>query len=246
MIVNLQADGWEIIYHRAHALLAAQIAAHWQPSKSPLRITDTIAAISHHDDLEKEWEKDQLTEAGAPKDFTLEKQKSSVEKLNKHIEGALYRGRWVALLTSMHTCFLHQGSEPKDIADFVKEQERLQKVWLKELGIAQAEADSAYQFMKWCDRLSLILCQQQIPDNNRKLEINDGPDGRKYYIYFAKSESGSVSVFPWCFKENKIKVYVETSHLSQISYQDNQELTKALKNAPRQYKEWILNKSSGV
>lgn len=32
--------------------------------------------------------------------------------------------------------------------------------------------------MKWCDRLSLILCQQQIPDNNRKLEINDGPDGQ--------------------------------------------------------------------
>jgi hypothetical protein len=238
MIVNMQADGWEIIYHRAHALLAAQIAAHWQPSKSPLRITDTIAAISHHDDLEKEWEKDQLTEAGAPKDFTLEKQKSSVKKLNKHIEGALYRGRWVALLTSMHTCFLHQGSEPKDIADFVKEQKRLQQVWLKELGISQAEADSSYQFMKWCDRMSLILCQQQIPDNHRKLEINDGPDGRKYYI--VKSESGSLSVVPWCFKEDKIKVYVETSHLSQISYKNNQELTEALKNAPRQYKEWIL------
>ncbi|MEH2083331.1 MAG: DUF3891 family protein [Nostoc sp.] len=32
---------------------------------------ETIAAISHHDDLEKEWEEDILTEAGAPKDFTL-------------------------------------------------------------------------------------------------------------------------------------------------------------------------------
>jgi hypothetical protein len=38
MIVNMQADGWEIIYYRAHA----QIAAHWRPNKSPLRITDTI------------------------------------------------------------------------------------------------------------------------------------------------------------------------------------------------------------
>jgi hypothetical protein len=240
MIVNMQADGWEIIYHRAHALLAAQIAAHWQPSKSPLRITDTIAAISHHDDLEKEWEQDQLTEAGAPKDFTLEKQKTSVEKLNQHIEAALYRGRWVALLTSMHTCFLHQSKEPKDIADFIQEQKRLQQVWLKELGVTQVEANSSYQFMKWCDRMSLILCQQQIPDNQRQLEINDGPDGRKYYI--VRSESG-LSVVPWCFKEDKIKVYVETSHLSQISYKNNQELTAALKNAPRQYQEWILAKS---
>jgi hypothetical protein len=240
MIVNMKADGWEIIYHRAHALLAAQIAAHWNQADSPLRIIDTIAAISHHDDLEKEWEEDMLTEAGAPKDFTLEKQKSSVEKLNKHIEAALYRGRWVALLTSMHTCFLHQGNEPKEIADFVKEQKRLQQVWRKELGVSQKEADSSYQFMKWCDRLSLILCQQQIPDNNRKLEINDGPDGQKYYI--AKSDEDSLTVTPWCFTEDKVKFYVETSHLSQVEFKDNTEIIEALKNAPRKYQEWIFEK----
>lgn len=243
MIVNMEADGWEIIYHRAHALLAAQIAAHWNQQDSPQRITDTIAAISHHDDLEKEWEKNQLTEAGAPRDFTQEGQ-VPVEKLYQHIEDSLYRGRWVALLTSMHTCFLNQGSkdESSEIAEFLAEQERLQKMWRKELGISQKEAESSYQFMKWCDRLSLILCQQQIPDSNRKLEINDGPDGQKYYI--AKSKDDSLTVFPWCFKEDKIKVYVETSHLSEIKYENPKALTEALKNAPRQYKEWILNKSS--
>lgn len=240
MIVNMQADGWEIIYHRAHALLAAQIAAHWNQEDSPLRITDTIAAISHHDDLEKEWEEDQLTEAGAPKDFTQEGQ-TSAEKLTEHIEEALYRGRWVALLTSMHTCFLNQGSnKSSEIARFLETQENLQQQWREELGISQEEANSSYQFMKWCDRLSLILCQHQIPDNNRKLEINDGPDGQKYYI--AKTEAG-LSVFPWCFKEDKLKVYVETSHLSQIKFQNNQQLTEALKNAPRQYKEWIFQRS---
>ena len=118
MIVNMQADGWEIIYHRAHALLAAQIAACWNQSDRPQRITDTVAAISHHDDLEKEWEKDQLTEAGAPKDFTQEGQ-TTVENLSKHIEEALYRGRWVALLTSMHTCFLNSGSDSAEISQFV-------------------------------------------------------------------------------------------------------------------------------
>ena len=241
MIVNLKPDGWEIIYHRAHALLAAQIAAHWNQQDSPQRITDTIAAISHHDDLEKEWEKDQLTEAGAPKDFTLEGQ-TTVENLIEHIEEALYRGRWVALLTSMHTCFLNSGSDDSEISQFVKEQKELQQQWRKELGVSQTEADASYQFMKWCDRLSLILCQGKIPDSQRKLEINDGPDGQKYYI--AKLDSDTISVFPWCFKEDRVKVYVETSHLSQMSYQNNEELTEALKNAPRQYKEWIFNKSS--
>lgn len=154
MIVNLQPDGWEIIYHRAHALLAAQVASHWNDRDLPQRVTDTIAAISHHDDLEKEWEKDQLTPAGAPKDFTQEGQ-SSVEKLKQHIEESLYRGRWVALLTSMHTCFLNQGSKDKssEIAEFLQEQEKLQKQWRKELGINKERAASSYQFMKWCDRV---------------------------------------------------------------------------------------------
>jgi len=71
MIVNLQTDGWEIIYHRAHALLAAQIAGYWDICKNSSRLYETIAAISHHDDLEKEWEGNQLTAAGAPLDFTL-------------------------------------------------------------------------------------------------------------------------------------------------------------------------------
>ena len=241
MIVNMKQDGWEIIYHRAHALLAAQIANHWNQADSPQRITDTIAAISHHDDLEKEWEKDCLTEAGMPKDFTKEGQ-TSVEQLNQHIEEALYRGRWVALLTSMHTCFLNQGSNDEDIIQFVEGQRELQKTWREELGIDEAEAQSSYQFMKWCDRLSLILCQNQIPSSNRKLEINDSPNGEKNYI--VETDDNSLTVTPWCFKEDEIKVYVETSHLSQVVFKDNDEIFQALHKAPRTYREWIFKKVS--
>jgi hypothetical protein len=73
MIVNQTKNGWEIIYHRAHALLAAQIGGQWDKTKAPAHFYETIAAISHHDDLEKEWEDAQLTDAGAPLDFTLDK-----------------------------------------------------------------------------------------------------------------------------------------------------------------------------
>ncbi len=46
----------EVIYHRAHALLAAEIAGHWNAKNRPQRWLETIAAISHHDDLAREWE----------------------------------------------------------------------------------------------------------------------------------------------------------------------------------------------
>ncbi len=60
MIVNLIENGWEVIYHRAHALLAAQLASQWRRADAPARLYETIAAISHHDDLEREWEEDQV------------------------------------------------------------------------------------------------------------------------------------------------------------------------------------------
>lgn len=239
MIVNLQSEGWEIIYHRAHALLAAQIAGAWQNPNNSLRIVDTIAAISHHDDLEKEWEDDQLTPAGAPMDFTLERQ-TPVKKLSKHIEDSLYRGRWVALLTSMHLCFLNQANKSPEIKQFIEEQKDLQSKWRKELGVEKEQAESAYQFMKWCDRLSLILCQRKIPDNQRDLEINQGADGTTYYV--SQSKNGYLTVTPWCFAQDKFTVKVEASYLSQIEFADNYSLTAALKLAPREYLEWTFIK----
>ena len=241
MIVNLQSDGWEIIYHRAHALLAGQIANARKQDDS-VRIFDTIAAISHHDDLEREWSEDMLTPAGAPMDFTLEK-KTPVKKLRQHIEDSLYRGRWVALLTSMHLCFINQSAkeESKEIKDFISEQEDLQQKWCKELEIDQKQAGAAYQFMKWCDRLSLILCQHQIPENQRTLEINQDADGKTYYV--AQSEAGWLTVIPWCFAQDKFTVEVEASYLSQIEFTDNKSLIEALKVAPRKYLKWTFVKA---
>jgi len=45
--------------------------------------------------LEKEWEDDQLTAAGAPLDFTLERETAPAQ-LHHHGAEALYRGQWPA------------------------------------------------------------------------------------------------------------------------------------------------------
>ncbi|HEY9761614.1 MAG TPA: DUF3891 family protein [Trichocoleus sp.] len=239
MIVNLQDEGWEIIYHRAHALLAAQIAGNWNRSKTPQRIYETIAAISHHDDLEKEWEEDQLTSAGAPLDFTLNTE-TSIEELRYHVENALYRGRWVAMLLSMHFCFLSEGKrdQVKGMADFLEEQRQLQAQWRKELGISKEEGESAYNFMRWCDRMSLILCQKQIPAAGRHLEVQVGPDGKRYSIY--ELGNGNLGVTPWPFNEEKITVNVEACCLSQLKFENNDELRTALKQAPRKILTWTF------
>jgi hypothetical protein len=187
VIVNATPNGWEIIYHRAHALLAAELAGQWRCQDAPVRFYETLAAISHHDDLEKEWEENILTEAGAPMDFTLNTNKDAeigIKKLADLANNARYRGRWVALLISMHISRLNEPSRgsSEELDKFLDEQLRNQQHWRKELGIEKEEVDAAYAFMQWCDRLSLILCQQELPDDERFLEISKGPDDRRYDI----------------------------------------------------------------
>ncbi len=240
MIVNLQTDGWEIIYHRAHALLAAQIAGHWDFDKHVYRLYETIAAIAHHDHLEKEWEGDQLTEAGAPLDFTLEKE-SPIEKLRHHADEALYQGRWVAMLISMHLCFLNQAKAEEDpeMAAFLKDQRQRQAQWQAELEVDPADAEAAYTFMRWCDRLSLILSQRQVPVGGRKLEITNGPDGQIYSIY--RLDSGDLGVTPWPFSCKSFTVKVDACYLSQLQFDSNDALRKALEEAPRETISWTLS-----
>lgn len=239
MIVNPTANGWQIIYHRAHALLAAQLAGQWRRKKAPPRLYETLAAISHHDDLEKEWEHDILTEVGAPKDFMFESN-TSYPMLWKHIESALYRGRWVALLNSMHMTRLMAAGRGKSAeADrFLEAQALNQKQWLQELEISQEEADQSYAFMQWCDRLSLILCQRKLPDDERALEISLGPDGQRYDV--RRYSNGLVTVLPWCFEDDRFTVNVETTNLTQVKFDDNESLVEALKRSPRTLLEWTF------
>ena len=106
-----------------------------------------MAAISHHDDLEREWEGNHLTPAGAPLDFTLDT-KVDLKRLRKLTEDAQYRGRWVAMLISMHTSFLLSGKrgESADLDSFLDEQVEHQEKWRKELKISKKEGEKAYAF----------------------------------------------------------------------------------------------------
>lgn len=237
MIANQHEKGWEIIYHRAHALLAAELAGQWHSKDRPERIIETVAAISHHDDLEREWEGKNLTPAGTPLDFTFDT-KTDLKKLKEQTTNSRYRGRWVAMLISMHTSFLNEGKrgESPELDSFLDEQLKNQEKWRKELGVSKTEAEKAYAFFQWCDRLSLILCNRELPAGQRALEISKGPDGKRYDIL--ENEDGTVTVQPWCFKQDEFKVSVEACYLEQVQFKDSAELTEALQNAPIKLLEW--------
>ncbi len=237
MIVNPTKQGWQIIYHRAHALLAAELASHLRPELRPIRWIETLAAIVSHDDMEREWEADDhLTEAGTPRDFTMGR--LTLDGPNEITTDTQYRGRWVALLISMHQSFLlepQRGTNTK-LDQFLDLQLENQKNWRKQFKLNDKEAQNAYAVLQWCDRLSLILCQQELPNRERALEISKGPDNVRYDVL--QRDDGSINVTPWPFDVPQFPVSIETSCLSEARYASNRALQKALKDAPIEVLSW--------
>lgn len=248
MIVQQTQEGWQIIYHRAHALLASQLGGQWKRAESPPRIYESMAAIGHHDDLEREWEGDHLTQAGAPQDFMLdtideEDLEKSLDRMRMHVKNSLYRGRWVALLTSMHMSRLNepQRGSSKEMDKFLDEQIANQQGWIESLGISKDQAAESYAFMQWCDRLSLILCQGKIPEDQRALEISKGPDGERYDLI--EQVDGCLTVVPWPFQNDRFTVNVDALRLNQLQFKDNDELVEAMQTAPVESLEWTFVKT---
>jgi hypothetical protein len=159
--------------------------------------------------------------------------------LQQHAQNAQYRGRWVAMMISMHISFLSEGKrgESPELDSFLDEQLQHQKKWRHELNVTKDEAAQAYEFFQWCDRLSLILCNHVLPAGERALEIATLPDGTRYDVI----EFGDgVTVKPWPFLEKKFTVNVEATYLEQLKFDSNEELTQALQTAPIKTLEWTF------
>jgi hypothetical protein len=232
MIVNLTPDGWQLIYQQAHALLAAQLAWQWQPFGPTDRWVGLLAAIAQHDDEQEHWNGHYgLTPAGAPANFTMKE--FSLAQATGVMRAARFQGQWRSLLTSMHMSFLYESlrGQQQETDAFLDEQKAGQQRWRRGLKITKAEAQQAYDLMQWCDRLSLILCRQELPEMGRHLEISTGPDGQRHEVAQPVA-GGTIGIMPWPFAVREFSVSVEACQLSQLQFKNDEELSKAISEAP--------------
>jgi hypothetical protein len=242
MIVNTHQNGWEIIHQRAHGLLAMKIASHWRKDQRPERWIETLIAVAEHDDGQEDWQgTNHLNPSGAPLDFSLKS--FNMIQLHRITELSQHKGRWVAMLISMHMTFLYEEKrgQNKEIDQFLDLQLANQKKWRKELKMSVQEAKKAYALMQWCDRFSLILCRNELPEAERLLEVSKGPDGKHYQVKQLNDQS--ILVEPWPFEEDTFELSIETAILSRLSFKDDRQLIHSILNAPITVKQWYLRKS---
>ena len=241
MIVNVAPKGWEIIFQRAHELLAMQIAFQWQQKQRPKRWHELLSAITEHDNQQEAWKgKNHLTATGAPQDFSMKG--FSLQQARAVTEVSQYKSRYVSLLISMHTSYLYEPlrGNDKKTDQFLNDQQALQQQLIKSLQVSKTTAVKAYNLLQWADRCSLILCKNQLPADERKLEVFKDTEKQVYFIWQRRDES--VGVEPWPFEEEEFNVWVERRLLSQLQFKDDDELSKALMAAKVEEKEWVFRK----
>ena len=241
MIVNQAEGGWNIIFQQSHALLAGKVAMQWKTSERPEPWTDVLSAIIDHDDGQQDWhDRQHLTKAGAPRDFTF--QELDMVQAKRTVNNARYRSRWIALLTSMHTSALYErlrGTNP-DIDTFLNEQRHYQEKLRRNVGLRKAEAEGMYRFVFFCDACSLVLCKNEVPNNGNRLELAELPDKRTAFIFYQDDQH--VSVEPWPFEKASFTIEVDVFTLKQLSFANDEALYEALDRAEVQTKEWTFRK----
>ena len=242
MIVNYKENGWQIISQRAHGLLAGQICYHWKNDFAFERWIEVIIATAEHDDIFNEFEEGEilLNESHGPINFKM--RSFEQHKCDKLIHLALTKSRYIGLLISRHIQFLYESSEDTLAKKYCNVLKKTDKTWLKESGVTYEEITRAYAILEWCDAFSLLICQQMIQPENRKIEISKGPDNLCYQLH-APSEN-ILTVDPWPFTSENFVLQYESRNIPQLSFRNEKEFREILlATAPELHRYQLVKKT---
>ena len=235
MIVNQHVRGWEIITHFTHGLVAGKIGHQLESSLKKDHETDILAAIIQHDDLlANPGEVTYLTKAGAPMDFTqrARTEKEALLHAERIYTHASQKSQLMALLIGRHLEFLNgaaakKGSKMYALLHTIQLDRKRQRSLYK---IDPATEEALYHILLFCDRLSLIILQRQIPAIQRALEINTTINNQTYFI---KNVVGNTNeIYPWIFEKDQFELTYESRIVTQLSFSSNKEFFDTLLQTP--------------
>lgn len=247
MIVNKSIEGIHIIFHEAHGLLAGKIANEIASKYRPIHWFETLIAICEHDDRQLNFsEKDYLSDIGVPLDFTEEKSTISdiLMRMKRILKAATNKSMWTNLLISYHLEFIysHLTADSKQLKIFFVDEKKSRQHVLKQFKISDKKARMYYEFLRFCDRLSLILCKNEVPDANRLLEINTSINGETFFI--KKTENNELIITPWIFNSSQFELSVEERILKETRFTSSNQFETVLMQANPNIKKWVIKKEA--
>lgn len=247
MLINFIDKGLEVISHPAHGLLTGKIAEQISTTITTDYWLETLTAIIEHDDEQlSPKQKNCISKTGMPLDFLsneLPTEKSLIHAKSV-FDKVLLKSNWSAMILSHHLKFLYADAakDSSEFQDFLSYLDNFRKSVYELYDVIEDDVIPLYQIMVFSDRLSLILCQNEVPELERKLEINKSIGGATFFV--SQGEDGNFAVEPWIFKSDNFEIFINAKLLKEIKFDDEKEFTDALKAAPFHVKRWKFSKPS--
>ncbi len=244
MLVRSVDQGWAVIFHTTHGLLAQRIACALKDARALPYWFETQVAIGLHDDLHQVFEKgkrEYVTQAGAPRDFMLVpiNAEERVVEMQDRIDEAFRKHSWLGVMQSKHADCLYRGEDTTAAMQHMLDIESTRReTVLKRLEVDAASVQDAHDWMHFCDRLSLILCGNDVPAMHRQLEIITNARGTRFDIW--QDEAECLRISPWPFTDGRVELSVEYRTLQKLSYADDAELGEALNACPVELRTIVL------
>ena len=232
MIVRQVNSGWSVVFQTSHGLLAQKIASMLRDASQLPYWFETQIAIGLHDDLHRVYLKGKrkhLTDAGAPCDFTLVpmKDENRVDEMQDRIDEAYRKHTWMGIIQSKHAECLYRDEDTADEMQRMLDSESNRRhESLIRLDVDPAILQKSYDWMHFCDRLSLILCGNDVPAMNRQLEIITDTSGTRFDLW--QDEQDRIRIKPWPFSKNNFELSVEYRVVNQLSFVDDSHLGESL------------------
>ncbi|KGK28830.1 DUF3891 family protein [Cellulophaga sp. E6(2014)] len=235
MIVRHHTDGWKIISHYTHALLAGKFAYQLKQELRYSHWVETLTAITDHDDHMVDFDAtNYLTNVGTPRDFMMDGgyERDAIKHAKKLYAASEQKSGWIVLLIARHLQFLYGNDSNQEMKQFLADSAEKSKTLRKLYGIRKKTEDNLYSILLFCDRLSLIICGEEVPETGRKLEINTSINNKTYSIN--RNADDTFQVSPWIFEDDSFELDFEYKILNQVNYKSNQELKEVLESSAAQ------------
>lgn len=222
MIVKNTNAGWEIVTQTGHAFLACQIANKLSTKFKNNYWLETLLAVYNHETLKTDFNSGSiLNEKGMPLDFreSYATDAETIDKIENMAKTISYRSSLVSALTIRHLKFLHPelfANKKVDYNSFIR------KV-CRDFSIKSKEFEQMYGVLQFSDRLSLIICFDELPQTSRKVEINNSLDGNSIFI---QNEESKFILDPWPFESDEISIYKELRVMNSAKFKTENSFLK--------------------
>ncbi|WP_028374771.1 DUF3891 family protein [Leeuwenhoekiella sp. MAR_2009_132] len=241
MIVSADINGTRIITQTHHAHIACYIGHQLKNKYKNAYFADVIAAIAFHETRETDFNYTrQLNDLGQPVSF--DKPDVTEAQLGKKAEeilnGLKSRSLLVAALVCSHLKFLSPQVFEAGLVSTINCD--LDKQAMKAYNLKTDSYNILYGIVRFCDRLSLMICQDELPDANRSYDINDALGDT---IHNLCDKEGELIINPWPFQEDEVIINYEYHILKQRSFKNSQTFYKAFKESEIGFSKIVFKKS---